>query len=110
MTAPPISTTGRRIILDLQAGFTALEACRKPVLAAIHGACLGGGLELALACRYRVAVDQPGTRFALPEVMLGILPGWGGVRIEDMVVVREDGAEVLTGAAKVPVIPVDGRQ
>src|SRR5438105_3295714 len=41
---------------------------------------MGGGVELALACRYRVAVDQPGTRFALPEVMLGILPGWGGVK------------------------------
>src|SRR5258708_21045873 len=40
---------------------------------------MGGGGELAPACRYRVAVDQPGTRFALPEVMLGILPAWGGV-------------------------------
>ena len=41
---------------------------------------MGGGVELALACRYRIAVDVPGTRFALPEVMLGILPGWGGVK------------------------------
>ena len=41
---------------------------------------MGGGLELALACRYRVAVDDPGTRFALPEVMLGIWPRWGGVQ------------------------------
>ena len=50
-----------------------------PTLALVSGFCMGGGLELALACRYRIAVDQPGTRFALPEVMLGILPGWGGV-------------------------------
>src|SRR6185436_16729704 len=42
--------------------------------------CLGGGLELALACRYRVAVDEPGTRLGLPEVMLGIVPAWGGIK------------------------------
>ena len=44
------------------------------------GFCLGGGLELALACRYRVVVDEPGTRLGLPEVMLGIVPGWGGIK------------------------------
>ena len=56
-----------------------LAALPFPTLALVNGFCMGGGLELALACRYRIAVDQPGTRFALPEVMLGILPGWGGV-------------------------------
>jgi 3-hydroxyacyl-CoA dehydrogenase/enoyl-CoA hydratase/3-hydroxybutyryl-CoA epimerase len=50
-----------------------------PTLALVSGFCMGGGMELALACRYRIAVDQPGTRFALPEVMLGIMPAWGGV-------------------------------
>ena len=50
-----------------------------PTLALVNGFCMGGGMELALACRYRIAVDQPGTRFALPEVMLGIMPAWGGV-------------------------------
>ncbi|MBI3812330.1 MAG: enoyl-CoA hydratase/isomerase family protein [Nitrospirae bacterium] len=49
-----------------------------PTLAAIHGACLGGGLELALACRYRLASDHRKTRMGLPEVMLGLLPAWGG--------------------------------
>jgi 3-hydroxyacyl-CoA dehydrogenase / enoyl-CoA hydratase / 3-hydroxybutyryl-CoA epimerase len=49
-----------------------------PTLAAIHGACLGGGLELALACRYRLASEHQKTRIGLPEVMLGILPAWGG--------------------------------
>lgn len=50
-----------------------------PTLALIRGHCLGGGLELALACRYRLVVDVPDTRLALPEVMLGIFPGWGGM-------------------------------
>lgn len=49
-----------------------------PTVAAIHGACLGGGTELALACRQRVAADDDKTRIGLPEVMLGIHPGWGG--------------------------------
>ena len=60
--------------------YNKLEALPFPTLALVSGFCMGGGVELALACRYRVAVDQPGTRFALPEVMLGILPGWGGVK------------------------------
>jgi 3-hydroxyacyl-CoA dehydrogenase/enoyl-CoA hydratase/3-hydroxybutyryl-CoA epimerase len=46
----------------------------------VNGFCMGGGVELALACRYRVALDDPKTRFALPEVMLGIMPAWHGVQ------------------------------
>jgi 3-hydroxyacyl-CoA dehydrogenase / enoyl-CoA hydratase / 3-hydroxybutyryl-CoA epimerase len=57
-----------------------LANVKYPTLALINGYALGGGLELALACRYRVAVDESGTRLGLPEVMLGILPGWGGVK------------------------------
>ncbi len=60
--------------------FERLAAAPYPTLALIRGFCLGGGLELALACRYRVAVDEPGTRMGLPEVMLGIVPGWGGIK------------------------------
>ena len=60
--------------------FERLAAARYPTLALIRGFCLGGGLELALACRYRVVVDEPGTRLGLPEVMLGIVPGWGGMK------------------------------
>ena len=60
--------------------FNELAAAPYPTLALIRGFCLGGGLELALACRYRVVVDEPGTRLGLPEVMLGIVPGWGGMR------------------------------
>jgi len=59
--------------------FNRVAALSYPTCALIRGHCLGGGLELSLACRYRVAVDEPGTRLALPEVMLGIVPGWGGM-------------------------------
>ena len=57
-----------------------LAALPFPTVALVHGFCMGGGLELALACRYRVADDGPKTRMALPEVMIGITPGWGGAR------------------------------
>ena len=60
--------------------FERLAQVRYPTLALVQGFCLGGGLELALACRYRVVVDEPGTRLGLPEVMLGIVPAWGGMR------------------------------
>ena len=55
-----------------------VAASRKPVIAAIHGSCLGGGLELALACHWRVATDHPKTQLGLPEVQLGLIPGAGG--------------------------------
>ncbi len=60
--------------------FNRLAQVSYPTLALIRGHCMGGGLELSLACRYRIAVDEPGTRLALPEVMLGIVPGWGGMK------------------------------
>ncbi len=58
--------------------FQRLELLAFPTVAAIHGYCLGGGLELALACDYRVACDDPATRLGFPEVRLGIFPGFGG--------------------------------
>ncbi|RLA03112.1 MAG: crotonase, partial [Gammaproteobacteria bacterium] len=58
--------------------FNRLETLPFPTVALIHGFCLGGGTELSLACRYRVTRDDPGTRMGLPEVKLGIHPGWGG--------------------------------
>lgn len=61
-----------------QTVFSRLEALPIPTLAMIDGFCMGGGLELALACDYRVASDSKDTRLGLPEVMLGIHPGWGG--------------------------------
>jgi 3-hydroxyacyl-CoA dehydrogenase/enoyl-CoA hydratase/3-hydroxybutyryl-CoA epimerase len=55
-----------------------LAALSIPTVAMVKGFCLGGGFELVLACTYRVAEDSPKTRFGLPEVLLGIHPGWGG--------------------------------
>ena len=63
-----------------QALLDRLESLSVPVVAAIHGACLGGGLETALACRYRIASDHPKTVLALPEVQLGLIPGAGGTQ------------------------------
>ena len=59
--------------------FRRLETLGKPVAAAVNGAALGGGLEIALACHYRVALDARGSEIGLPEVSLGLLPGAGGV-------------------------------
>jgi 3-hydroxyacyl-CoA dehydrogenase/enoyl-CoA hydratase/3-hydroxybutyryl-CoA epimerase len=75
-----------------------VEGCRVPVVAAIHGSCLGIGTELALACRYRVASDDPKTAIGLPEVMLGILPGAGGTqRLPRLVGLRTALDLILTG-------------
>lgn len=60
--------------------FDHIAALPFPTLVLIHGFCMGGGLEISLACRYRVADDGAKTRMALPEVMLGIQPGWGGAK------------------------------
>ena len=63
---------------DLPTVVTALETAPVPVIAAIRGACLGGGLELALACRWRIAA--PTAQLGLPEVILGVVPGSGGTQ------------------------------
>ncbi|GAA2236613.1 MULTISPECIES: 3-hydroxyacyl-CoA dehydrogenase NAD-binding domain-containing protein [Kitasatospora] len=65
--------------LRLKRAMRELETLGRPVVAAINGAALGGGLELALACHHRIALDVPGSRIGLPEVTLGLLPGGGGV-------------------------------
>ncbi len=80
-------TTAReatQLAAELQKGFARLEALHhergKPVVAAIHGAALGGGLELALACSMRIASDSPKTALGVPEVQLGLIPGAGGTQ------------------------------
>ena len=73
--------TQEEILAFIQLGqkvFSKLAALNIPTVALINGLCLGGGLELALACDYRIAIDDDKTRFGLPEVLLGIHPGWGG--------------------------------
>jgi len=76
-------TTPEKAIALVERGWTLfnrLAAVPYPTLSLIKGVCLGGGLELSLACRYRIAVDTPGTRLGLPEVLLGIVPAWGGMQ------------------------------
>lgn len=76
----------------------ALDALPFPVVAAIHGACLGGGLELALACDARICSLDDKTRLGLPEVQLGLLPGSGGTqRLPRLIGVRQALPLILTG-------------
>ena len=85
--------------------FDKIAALRFPTVALIHGFCMGGGTELALACRYRVADDGPKTRMGLPEVMLGIVPGWGGIiRMPPLIGAANALDLMLTGRS------VDGRK
>src|SRR6186997_2230249 len=85
--------------------FDKIAALRFPSVALIHGFCMGGGTELALACRYRVADDGPKTRIGLPEVMLGIVPGWGGIiRMPPLIGAANALDLMLTGRS------VDGRR
>ncbi len=65
---------------SLQQAYRKLETCGKPVAAAINGTALGGGLELALACHYRVVGNDPKTRLGQPEVQIGLMPGAGGTQ------------------------------
>jgi 3-hydroxyacyl-CoA dehydrogenase/enoyl-CoA hydratase/3-hydroxybutyryl-CoA epimerase len=85
----------------LQRGHELMERLRAlpfPTVAAIHGACLGGGLELALACRRRVATEHPKTKLGLPEVQLGLLPGLGGTqRLPRLIGVPDALDLILTG-------------
>ncbi len=80
--------------------FDALAALRCPTVAAIHGVCMGGGTEISLACRWRVASNDPKTRIGLPEVLLGIQPGWGGsARLPHLVGALKAFDMMLTGRA-----------
>jgi 3-hydroxyacyl-CoA dehydrogenase len=76
-----------------------VEGCGKPVVAAIHGVCMGGGLELALGCHYRVAA--PATSVALPEVKLGLVPGAGGTQRLPRVVGVETALNMIVGGEPV---------
>lgn len=81
-----------------QVMFAQLEQLKVPVVAAINGACLGGGLELAMACHARICSDNPKTALGLPEVQLGLLPGGGGTqRLPKLVGVQKALDMMLTG-------------
>jgi fatty-acyl-CoA synthase len=88
----------RQLVISGQEVFNRLESLAVPTVAAIHGPCLGGGLELALACRYRIARDANSTRLGLPESKIGLLPAWGGIqRLPDVVRMEAALRMLLTG-------------
>jgi len=88
----------RELSLTGQAVFSRIERAHKPVIAAINGVCLGGGLELAMACHMRIAGDR--VRLGQPEINLGIIPGWGGTQRLSRIVGRAKAIElILSGDA-----------
>jgi enoyl-CoA hydratase/carnithine racemase len=81
-----------------QSNLAKIENCSKPIVAAINGACLGGGLELAMACHYRVASTDSKCKLGLVEVQLGLLPGAGGTqRLQKLVGIQEALKMTTTG-------------
>jgi 3-hydroxyacyl-CoA dehydrogenase/enoyl-CoA hydratase/3-hydroxybutyryl-CoA epimerase len=90
-----------RLSFEGQESVSRVETFHQPVVAAIHGACLGGGLELALACHYRIATDHPKTQLGLPEVQLGLIPGAGGCqRLPRLIGARAALDMILTGKSE----------
>ena len=92
-----------RILESIERGqrvFQSIARLKCPTVAAIHGFCMGGGTEISLACRYRVASRDPKTKIGLPEVNLGIIPGWGGTaRLPHLIGATEALPIMLTGRA-----------
>jgi len=81
---------------DLKGMMRRMEKCGKPVVAALNGTALGGGLELALACHARIAIDDARTKLGLPEVKLGLLPGGGGTQRVPRMVGIQKAMELIT--------------
>ncbi len=78
--------------------FDRVEQLPMPTLAVLHGPCLGGGLEFSLACDYRIARDNSSTQIGLPEIKLGLIPGWGGTqRLPRLIGCREALEMILQG-------------
>ena len=100
-TALTTESAAERLSFEGQEMVNRVETLSKPVVAAIHGACLGAGLELALACHYRVATDHPKTQLGLPEVQLGLIPGAGGCqRLPRLIGARAALDMILTGKSE----------
>src|SRR5438270_11411869 len=85
----------RAFIAEGQRVFNRIAALKIPTVAAIHGACAGGGYEVTLACDWRVASDDPATRIGLPETTLGLIPAWGGSTRLPRLIGAERAAEVI---------------
>ncbi len=102
-TALTTQVEAERLSFEGQEMVSRVETLAKPVVAAIHGACLGGGLELALACHYRIASDHPKTQLGLPEVQLGLIPGAGGCqRLPRLIGASAALDMILTGKSERP--------
>jgi 3-hydroxyacyl-CoA dehydrogenase/enoyl-CoA hydratase/3-hydroxybutyryl-CoA epimerase len=86
----------------LKAGFRQLETLGKPVVAALNGTALGGGMELALACHHRIAVDNAKSKFGFPEVTLGLIPGGGGIVRYTRMVGLQEAFQFLSQGKQVP--------
>jgi 3-hydroxyacyl-CoA dehydrogenase/enoyl-CoA hydratase/3-hydroxybutyryl-CoA epimerase len=85
----------RNFIVEGQRVFNRIAALRIPTVAAIHGACAGGGYEVTLACDWRVASDDPATRIGLPETTLGLIPAWGGSTRLPRLIGQDNAVEVI---------------
>ncbi len=100
-TALTTQAEAERLSFEGQEMVSRVETLPKPVVAAMHGACLGGGLELALACHYRIASDHRKTQLGLPEVQLGLIPGAGGCqRLPRLIGLRAALDMILTGKSE----------
>jgi 3-hydroxyacyl-CoA dehydrogenase/enoyl-CoA hydratase/3-hydroxybutyryl-CoA epimerase len=86
----------RVFIAEGQRILNRIATLKIPTVAAIHGACAGGGYEITLACDYRVATDDPATRIGLPETTLGLIPAWGGCTRLPRLIGLERAAEVIS--------------
>ena len=99
-----LARAGKEVKRDLirkgQDLFDRIEQSTKPVIAAINAVCLGGGMELAMACHIRIASDT--ARFGQPEVNLGVLPGWGGTARLPRIVGRSKAIELIATGDMIP--------
>lgn len=104
----PDATAAARAAREGQALFARLDSFPAPVVCAIHGACAGGGFEMALACHWRIASDAKETVIGLPEVGIGLIPGWGGCARLPRLIGAPAAVDHILKAALVPA--ADARQ
>ena len=102
LTRLPDAAAAAAASRDGQASFEQLAGSRVPVVCAIHGACAGGGYELALACDWRLASDARETVLGLPETGIGTIPGWGGTARLPRLVGAKGALDHILKAALVP--------
>lgn len=104
LAALPDAAAATKVAREGNELFTRLDNLKVPVVCAIHGACAGGGYELALACHWRIATDAKETVIGLPEVGLGLIPGWGGCMRLPRLIGAEAAVNHMLKAALVPAV------